>query len=132
MTPDQWHQVIVELGGLAGAVVWGGKRRKAISEEQCAVEEGQVARIEAEGKLTRTELRETRDEMVRMKDQIAQGVLSGDRMQTEMHALAGRVDAANEKYTEILKALNARNAASAQKDPPVTGNVTFKEEKKPK
>lgn len=125
MTPDQWHQVLVELSGLAGAVMYGGHKRKKILDTQCEVEEGQVARIEAEGNLTRKELRETRDEMVRLAERIEHGEKSGDRLQSEMHALSGKVDAVSQKYTEILVAFKAR-----EKPETVTGSVTFKEEKK--
>lgn len=142
MTPDQLHQVVVELGGLAAAVFANVKFKKRISTTQCEVEEGQVTRLEAEGQLTREELRATRDEMVRTKDQIAILTKSYEQMQREMHALTGRVDASNSLYTEILqkakdreaKAAASQSVTEAGKKPDLQDQtkITVKKEEKPK
>lgn len=112
MTPDQWQQVILEVGSLAGAVIWGGHRRKRISVEQCESEEDHVQRLETEGQLMREEMAKTREEMTRLKVRIESGERFGEQLREEMHALSGRVDAANEKYTELLQSFKNREKSS--------------------
>lgn len=108
MTPDQFHQVIVELSGLAAAVFANGKWRKHTSNDQCVVEVEQVDRIEAAGKLMREDLKETREAMVRLEVRIEAGELADERVRVEMHSLSGRVEASNALYTEMLTAAKAR------------------------
>lgn len=103
MTPDQLHQVVVELSGLAAAVFANGRWRKRTANGQCAVEIEQVDRIETEGKLMREDMRKTRDAMVRLEVRIEAGELADERVRVEMHALTGRVDASNALYSEILQ-----------------------------
>lgn len=112
MTADQWTQVILELSGAAGAVFYNTRKRKKVSETQCEAEEEQVSRIEAEAALTRTELRETRDAIVRLEVRIEASEKISEQHRVQMHALAGRVDASNAIYQEILQKSRDRQQSS--------------------
>lgn len=97
--------------------------------------DAKVAEIETALKMLRESIDKATESMVRLQVRIEQTEKADDRLREEMHSLCGRVDAANEKYTEILIAFKARekSAVTGQQmegEPPVSGKVSFKEEKR--
>jgi chromosome segregation ATPase len=97
--------------------------------------DAKVAEMETAIKLLRESIDKAIEQMVRLQVRIEQTEKADDRLQVEMHSLVGRLDATNQKYSEILTAFKSREktAVTGQKleeEPPVTGKVAFKEEKK--
>lgn len=140
MTPDQIHQVATEI--IAGLTLLFGNRhlRKRETRKHLASEDSMVCALKAESGLLRDEMENTRSAIARLEVKMEAREAAEEKtdrelenVRIEMHSLSGRVDAANSLYTEMLQAAKARVAAAGQKldqEPPVTGTVTFKEEKK--
>lgn len=114
MTPDQLHQVIVELGGLAAAVFANGKWRKRTTKGQCDFEADAVERLETEGQLMREEMRSLNSSLVRLEVRMETGEKIAEQHRVEMHLLTSRVAAANATYTEILKTKDCEAAKTSQ------------------
>lgn len=114
MTADQWYQIVVEFIGLAGAVGYGTHKRGKILEKQDEADNARVTRIEAEGELTRDEMKETRKAIARLEVRLEDAEKADDRLREEMHALRGKVDAADEHFTEALQAVKAGVLADVQ------------------
>lgn len=143
MTPDQWQQLLGFGTALATAIGGNGVIRGRQVKKQVKAHSSLQGEIQG----LRKDLAETRDKIVRLEVRIEatekaddQMSKSMDQVRMEMHSLTGRMDAATAPITEILtmvKSAKEKSAARAaavgtpvDEEPPVTGTVTFKEEKK--
>lgn len=140
MTTDQLQQ----LAGFVVAVVGGVSGNGMIRGRQVQKQTNSHEALQGEIKGLREDLARHSDKMVRLEVRVEateeadkQVSLDLQNSRVEMHALNGRIDAVTAPITEILqmvKAAKEKNASAAgqkiDEEPPVTGSVTFKEEKK--